>query len=194
MADMVDPKQVTFSHSVEKTLCEIVDTYNKNAPRNREASLSMLKAVYRRGANAFSPSDTAAPNRDSLASVRVSAFLHLLKNGRPSNPNYRMDNDLLPVSHPLSTRSAVASAVDDYAEELTVTIKSEEEYESPESAILAMTEYLGLGYEAEPAVRAAWLRGVQTSTSPFHRAFSVAKYAFESNDADLLPKPEKGVF
>jgi hypothetical protein len=34
------------------------------------------------------------------AFARVNAFLYLLKNGRPENPKYTTDNDLLPEKHP----------------------------------------------------------------------------------------------
>lgn len=37
--------------------------------------------------------------------ARVNAFLFLLRRGRPQNPKYITDNDLLPKGHPRSTRS-----------------------------------------------------------------------------------------
>jgi hypothetical protein len=233
--------------------------------------------------------------------ARVNAYLKLLKSGKPSNPNYKQDNDLLPAAHPRSSKKSAsamgltASArlvpeerdlaeallevvekhgkfnedqigvwagyskpednevasigvkcancvfyrggsecaiislpvepegkcrfavipegvvnddavilydrdnleqdIDDlyYASELSISLKDADEYSSPEEAILALTEYLGLGYEAEPAIRAAWLRGVNDGESPYHRALSVAEYASESKDSDLLPMHQKGV-
>jgi hypothetical protein len=39
-------------------------------------------------------------SRHGWAIARIKAFLYLLRNGRPSNPNYKQDNDLLPSGHP----------------------------------------------------------------------------------------------
>jgi len=36
--------------------------------------------------------------------ARVKAFLYLARNGRPSNPNYKQDNDLLPKDNARSTK------------------------------------------------------------------------------------------
>jgi hypothetical protein len=92
-------------------------------------------------------------------------------------------------------RANLEQDIDDlyYEQELTVFLGEEDDYSSPEEAILALTEYLGLGYESEPAIRAAWIRGVNSGESPYHRARSMAEYAYESSDSDLLPNPEKGV-
>jgi hypothetical protein len=72
-----------------------------------------------------------------------------------------------------------------YAEtQLTVDLN----YETPEQAILALTEFSGLGYEAEPAFRASWLRAVKNGEDPFKRASMLATMKHDSLDADLLPK------
>jgi hypothetical protein len=80
----------------------------------------------------------------------------------------------------------------DLLPEIMVTVKPESEYDSPEDAILDMVEYLGLGYEAEPALRAAWIRATNDGTNPFDRTLSVAELGYNSKDADLLPRVEKG--
>jgi hypothetical protein len=74
-----------------------------------------------------------------------------------------------------------------YDQELNIDLLSEEDYSSPEEAILAMAEYSGFGYEAEHAVRAAWLRGVRNGDNPFKRASLLASLGYDSLDADLLP-------
>jgi hypothetical protein len=76
--------------------------------------------------------------------------------------------------------------------ELTVEIKDKDEYESEEDAILAMTEFSGYGYEAETAIKAAWLRGIRDGQDPFERAFGLAQYGSTSIDADLLPTRKQG--
>jgi hypothetical protein len=66
----------------------------------------MLKAVYRRGAGAFSGSHRPGMNRNQWAMGRVNAFLKLLKSGKPSNSAYTTDNDLLPSAHPRSSKKS----------------------------------------------------------------------------------------
>ena len=293
-------KKITFSASVEASLRSKVEAHNKNAPKGRRASVGMLKAVYRRGAGAYSVSHRPGMTRNQWAMGRVNAFLRLLKSGKPSKSSYTTDNDLLPAGHPRSTKkksSAMSKALvasglipeeqalaealdyitskygkfdqdgdgvwagystpeendvkdigvkcsncvfyqggdeckiialdvhpdgkcrfavipegvvdisqvpvrdpnsmdlllaDAYAMgELTVEIKdSFEDYESPEEAILDMCEFSGLGYEAEPAFRASWLRAIKNNDDPFKRASLLASMTYESLDADLLPKRE----
>jgi len=121
--------------------------------------------------------------------ARVNAFLKLLKSGSPANPNYKQDNDLLPKAHPRSSR-AEASLMQH--ELLSIALKSADEYGSPEHAIHAMAEYSSLGYEAIPALRGAWLRGVRDGDIPFERAYTLATKLYDSKDADLLPKKRRG--
>jgi hypothetical protein len=263
-------KSITFSKSVETSIQNKVEEHNKKAPKGRKASLKMLKAVYRRGAGAYSTSHRPGQSRGGWAMARVNAFLRLLKSGKPSKAAYTQDNDLLPASHPRSSKkkasvesliaggmvliqeeqdlaeaiyevvqkhgrfdqdgdgvwagytpaaenedaaigvkcancvfyrggeecAIIAIPVDESGEgkcrfailpegavigydipqrdpedlelllasvvadkELTIELKDESEYESTDDAVLALTEYLGLGYEAEFAVRASWQIG-----------------------------------
>ena len=180
--------KITFSAKTETALKNKVQDHNKKAPEGRKATLAMLKAVYRRGAGAFSSSHRPGKTRDQWAMARVNAFLRLLRSGRPANPNYNQDNDLLPAKHPRSTKSSnsiIASA--DVLEFLTVELREEHEYESPEHAIIAMAELSGEGYEIIPALRAAWLRGIRDNESPFDRTAVLASALYDSKDADLLP-------
>ena len=292
-------RKIKFSAAVEKSLQNKVKEHNEKAKGGRRATLGMLKAVYRRGAGAYSTSHRPGKTRNQWAMARVNAFLKLLKSGKPSNPAYTTDNDLLPAKHPRSTKksnSIAASAglvpeesdlaealieiadkygkfnedatgiwagytppaendvkgigvkcsscvlymgngqcrisdmeVEDegkcrfavipdgvvdvgvlegeklgneiqseqelaelaaqwsYQQELETYLGSEEDYESPEQAILAMAEYSGYGYEAEHAIRASWLRAVRNGENPFKRASLLASLGKESLDADLLP-------
>lgn len=99
-------KGVKFTDSIVKALEKKVETHNKSVKdaAGKKATLTTLKAVYRRGAGAFSTSHRPDQNRNSWAMARVNAYLHLLKTGRPKNSKYTTDNDLLPKSHPKSTR------------------------------------------------------------------------------------------
>jgi hypothetical protein len=98
-----DKGKITLDDSVIKRLQALVTEHNKK-DKGSKATLGMLKAVYRRGAGAFSTSHHPNMSRDGWAIARVNAFLYLLRNGRPSNPNYKQDNDLLPKNHPRSTK------------------------------------------------------------------------------------------
>jgi hypothetical protein len=295
-------KKINFSKSVEASLGKKVSDHNEKANKGRRATLGMLKAVYRRGAGAFSGSHRPGMNRNQWAMGRVNAYLRLLKSGKPANAKYTTDNDLLPSGHPRSSKksnSIIASAglvpeekdladalieiaekygkfnedatgiwagytpaaendvkdigvkcsscvlymgngqcrilemeVEDegkcrfavipdgvvdvgvleaekigntvesedelaqlaqewrYENELSVEIKKEEEYESPEEAILALTEFSDLGYEGEHAIRASWLRGVRNGENPFKRASNFAVLGKDSLDSDLMPLTE----
>lgn len=280
-------RKVVFSKATENALKDKAQAHNKKAPEGRKATLGMLKAVYRRGAGAFSTSHRPGMNRNQWAIARVNAYLKLLKSGKPSNPAYTSDNDLLPARHPRSSKkstSAITAAglvpeeqelanalieiadkygkfnedetgiwagytppaenevasigvtcancvlylggsecriislpveptgkcrfavipeglvtIDKdevqnymYEQELTVEMKDRSDYESEEDAILAMTEFSGYGYEAETAIKAAWLRGIRDGQDPFERAFGLAQFGSTSIDADLLPTRQQG--
>lgn len=286
-------KKITFTPAIESALQKKAQEHNEKAPKGRKTSVSTLKAVYRRGAGAYSVSHRPGMTRNQWAMARVNAFLRLLKSGKPKNSAYKADNDLLPAGHPRSTKKNASSLIasglipeeQDLADaliaitrkhgpfdqdgdgvwagytpasendvkdigvkcsncvffqgpnkcqiisleveadgkcrfavipegvvdisqvpvrdeedlelllasaeadaELTVELKSEEDYETPEQAIFAMTEFAGLGYEAEPAFRAAWLRAVRNNEDPFKRASVLAVMTYDSMDSDLLPK------
>ena len=286
-------KKINFDAKTETTLKNKVAEHNETAPKGRKASLSMLKAVYRRGAGAFSVSHRPGMTRNQWAMGRVNAFLRLLKSGKPSSAAYTTDNDLLPPSHPKSSKKkksvtasfagvsnpvveeervladslvqiadmygkfdedgdgiwagyvsaeenedagigvkcancvlyqggaecaivalevepegscrfaiipdGVVKSEKDYemliasacAEgELIISLKEESEYNSPEEIIFAMTEFSGLGYDAEQAFRASWLRAVRNNDDPFKRVSLLASMTYDSLDADLLPTRE----
>lgn len=69
--------------------------------RNGNATLGALKSVFQRGLGAYNTSRSPfVKSASQWAFARVNAFLYLLKNGRPQNPKYVTDNDLLPTKHP----------------------------------------------------------------------------------------------
>lgn len=101
-------KKIKFSAAITKGLENKVEKHNEKAPSGRRATLRMLKAVFRRGAGAYSTSYRPGKNRNQWSYARVNAFLKLLKSGKPSNKAYVQDNDLLPASHPRSTKKSNA--------------------------------------------------------------------------------------
>ena len=98
-----DKGKVTFSKNTTERLKQKVAEHNKKG-KGSKATLGMLKAVYRRGAGAYSTSHAPKMSRDGWAMARVNAFLTLLRTGRPSNSGYKQDNDLLPKGHPRSSK------------------------------------------------------------------------------------------
>lgn len=94
---------IKLSEANIKTLERKRDEHNEKVKgaKGKKANLGALKAVFRRGAGAFSSSHRrGVSSRDQWALGRVNAFLHLLRVGRPKNPNYVNDYDLLPEGHP----------------------------------------------------------------------------------------------
>lgn len=90
-----------------------IDAATEKALRNkveglkgkRRVDIGTLKAVYRRGAGAFSTSHRPGMTRNQWSMARVNAFLKLLKTGQRKKA-YTTDLDLLPKSHPQSTRQS----------------------------------------------------------------------------------------
>jgi len=69
-------------------------------PEWTRVRVGALRSVWRRGAGAFSTSHRPGMTRAQWAMARVNAFLYLAEKGRPENPRYVGDNDLLDSDHP----------------------------------------------------------------------------------------------
>ena len=97
-----DTQQIEVSQRTDATLRE----YLRRLPSEtrRGVTINTLRAVYRRGAGAYSTSHDPRASRHGWGLARVKAFLTLVSEGKPRNPRYTSDNDLLPRWHPLSTR------------------------------------------------------------------------------------------
>jgi len=189
-AERKSAKSIKFSKKTEDTLRGKMEKHNEKAGDGRRATLAMLKAVYRRGAGAYSSSHRPGVTRDAWAMARVNAFLRLLKSGRPAKSSYTQDNDLLPSGHPKSSRGTTASLSDAIDESLSVRLVSQTEYESPEEAIFSLAEFSGRGYEMIVPLRATWRRAVRDGDDPYRRAYDLASRGPLSKDADLLPRSE----
>jgi hypothetical protein len=99
--------KIQVSEATRKTIANKMREHNAKKKGSR-ASMGALLTVFRRGAGAFSTSHAPNMSRNGWGIARVNAFLYLLRNGRPSNPNYVQDNDLLPKGHPRAKRRANA--------------------------------------------------------------------------------------
>lgn len=91
------------SERVEKILKEKSDDFNERYKEKLGYGVDtgMLKTVYQRGVGAFTVSHSPrVQSAEQWALARVNAFLLLVKQGRPDNPKYTGDFDLLPKKHP----------------------------------------------------------------------------------------------
>lgn len=92
---------IKISESTEKALKNLKDKHNeKYTAKSKQVDLGKLKAVYRRGAGAFSVSHRpSVTSREQWALARVKAFLKLVGTGERKKA-YTSDLDLLPNGHP----------------------------------------------------------------------------------------------
>ena len=92
-----------------KALERARDKHNaKYTKKSRRVDLGTLKAVFRRGAGAFSVSHRPGMTRNQWALARVNTFLKLVGTGQRKKA-YNTDLDLLPKGHPQRTESEAKS-------------------------------------------------------------------------------------
>jgi len=118
---------IKMSKETESRIRNLMQEHNKKVAKKgkgSKATMGRLKSVFRRGAGAFSRSHAPNMSRSGWGVARVKAFLYLLRNGRPSNPNYKQDNDLLPKSHPRASEDS-------------------EDYEDWDGEVFSAAEYQG---------------------------------------------------
>ena len=95
---------VEVSEEVEGTLKDKIAKHNEANPQeSQKATLGMLKAVWRRGAGAYSVGTPGkrGMTRAQWAMARVNSFLNILAGNKSGyDKDYNQDNDLLPKTHP----------------------------------------------------------------------------------------------
>ena len=96
---------IELSEEVDKALTNKASEHNDRMKEDGKPSWTRvttgaLRSVYRRGAGAFSTSHRPGMTRGQWAMARVNAFLYLAEKGKPENPKYVGDNDLLDKDHP----------------------------------------------------------------------------------------------
>lgn len=101
---------IDLSQEIVRALQVKVRIHNKkmselDRPNHSMASIGMLKAVFRRGAGAYSVSHRPGMTRNQWAYGRVNAFLKMLDKGKPTNLRYVGDSDLLPDGHPWKSKA-----------------------------------------------------------------------------------------
>ena len=105
MADEIASKAV--SGRIRKTLTNKVEEHNSKNPKHR-TNLRTLIAVFNRGVGAYRTNPGSVrgnvTSADQWGVARVNGFLHALRTGRFKRKPY--DQDLLPSSHPLSSKKS----------------------------------------------------------------------------------------
>jgi hypothetical protein len=90
------------------TLKNKSDDFNKKykSKLGYGVTTGVLASVFQRGLGAFNTSHSPKVRSASQwAFARVNAYLYLIKSGRPQNPKYTTDYDLLPKKHPKSRKA-----------------------------------------------------------------------------------------
>jgi len=101
--DASSTRGAEVTERVENILKDKVKDFNERYGEKLDysANIGQLKAVYQRGVGAFNVSHSPrVKSAEQWALARVNAFLYILKTGRPENPKYTNDFDLLPKKHP----------------------------------------------------------------------------------------------
>jgi len=94
-----------------KALENARDKHNaKYTKKSRRVDLGTLKAVFRRGAGAFSVSHRPGMTRNQWALARVNTFLKLVGTGQRKK-SYNTDLDLLPKGHPQRTEAEAKAEI-----------------------------------------------------------------------------------
>ena len=96
---------INISDQAVKSLENMRDKHNdRYKAKSKKVDLGTLKAVFRRGAGAFSVSHRPGMNRTQWALARVRTFLKLVGTGERKKA-YNTDLDLLPKGHPQRTEA-----------------------------------------------------------------------------------------
>ncbi len=99
---------IEIDDETEEALRAKVDEHNEKHgdKKGKRVDIGMLKAVWRKGAGAYSTQHRRRDrsgrriSRPQWSMARVNTFLRLVVSGKPDNPSYVQDNDLLPKDHP----------------------------------------------------------------------------------------------
>ena len=102
---------IKISDQAVKSLENMRDKHNdRYKAKSKKVDLGTLKAVFRRGAGAFSVSHRPGMNRTQWALARVRTFLKLVGTGERKKA-YTTDLDLLPKGHPQRTEKEAKSEI-----------------------------------------------------------------------------------
>jgi hypothetical protein len=90
--------------AVIKSIANKVKKHNDQYP-DKKVSIAAARKVVLRGMGAYNTSRSPfVRSATQWGLARLNAFLYLIVRGTPQNPKYITDNDLLPKSHPKSSK------------------------------------------------------------------------------------------
>ena len=97
---------IEISAEQEEAIRGQIEDYRERYPDAPAPDMGALKAVYRRGAGAFSGSHRPGMTRAQWALARTKRFLTMLRGGKVKKTYQRADGDLLPEDHPARLSAA----------------------------------------------------------------------------------------
>ena len=143
---------IAISKQAETAIKNLLDKHNdRYNAKSKKVDMGMLKAVFRRGAGAFSVSHRPGMNRTQWALARVKAFLKLVGTGERKKA-YNTDLDLLPKGHPQRTEKK--------AEMLAPAKYSHIDFEPPKGAQEAAKRALEVRASKPPSQRGMTAVGI----------------------------------
>lgn len=86
---------IEVGSATETALRNLIASYAEEYPKAAKPTMGQLKAVYRRGAGAFSASHRPNMSRNQWALARVNTFLRMLRGGEVKQSYRAADQDLL---------------------------------------------------------------------------------------------------
>src|SRR5210317_321468 len=102
---------IEISEAVERALRNMIDKHNdRYKSKSKKVDIGAVKAVFRRGAGAFSTSHRPGMTRNQWSYGRVKALLKLVGTGERKE-SYNTDLDLLPDGHPQKTEAKNEAAL-----------------------------------------------------------------------------------
>jgi len=126
--DSMPEQKAKISDKVKGALQDKVDDHNEEYGDDpgKRATLGMLTEVFRRGVGAYNTNPQSVrpsvSSQDQWAYARCNSFLYCLRNGKFKGGKH--DTDLLPTSHPLSSKkSSKAESYKDYPQGATNNAK-----------------------------------------------------------------------
>ena len=211
-----DGDSIEVSDATLKALENKAQEHNEANPEpSKRATLSALKKVYRRGSGAYSKSHRpSVKSRAQWAMARVNAYLELLAKGKPKNPAYITDYDLLPEGHPKKEQESSMHRKDHkkekskmYGGDKKKTYSQDSEslgYEServakqapevPESGVMRHTVSPGIDLiiGEDDTVYAVIADASQHSAEDFEKWLKDNDYKAQSEDGDGIEREDAG--
>ena len=145
---MIKDNEERSVRGTEETLREKAREHNKEVGDNpsKRTSYATLQKVYNRGIGAFKTSPQSVrptvKSKEQWAMARVNNFLRVLRTGRFKSGKH--DTDLLPASHPLSSKNKEEKSMNDKDDRHILNVA-----ETGEKVVVEFAKHLEDGQEGE---------------------------------------------